>query len=86
MLHHTLGNNAHIQVENLEKPWGTCESEEMEYYIDYEYSVATCNLNCLNRLVREKCQCRDVYMPKGTNSTVAGGLMQYNVYGQCIEF
>ena len=51
-----------IKVENLEPPWGNCTEEKPMYYD--KFTVSACQMDCENKLARDKCSCLNINMPK----------------------
>ena len=66
------------QIKNLEPPWGNCSSPDLRYY-DH-YSISSCKMDCENKAVREKCNCRDVHMPPTGNN-----LCTVDEWVQCVS-
>lgn len=58
----TLVQCRHLQVNNLPKPHGDCDSKQLTYV--KHYSTEECYLDCLTTLQNSRCGCRDIYMPQ----------------------
>jgi len=53
-----------VQTSNLEKPYGRCGTQGLEYYdSSAEYTVARCQMECSVTSFVEQCGCKDVFMP-----------------------
>ncbi|XP_053396435.1 uncharacterized protein LOC123544907 isoform X3 [Mercenaria mercenaria] len=64
-----------MTIDNLPKPYGECDTKQLGH-TDY-YTTEECYLDCLVNLARERCGCRDIYMPDSTGSTPVCTLGKY---------
>ena len=52
------------QTTSLTPPWGTCNSQALDYYnVSEVYTSAKCQLACSTSALEGVCHCREPYMP-----------------------
>ena len=77
-----MPSESNLQTKNLPPPFGKCVSKlEYQFYNGSQYSKTKCNMDEKSFYVKEKCGCKDFYMPP----TTADKYCSVDTYLRCVK-